>query len=100
MTRRTLFLAVIFLFASEGRAQKASAAVAEAPPAICASSADDAAIYSAAFSKVILKDRDDKRQIGLLSRPSTAYPPGMAAFTASETPDRKELLEAAATATK
>jgi hypothetical protein len=39
-------------------------------------------------------------QIVLLSQTSAGYPPGMAAFTASSTPEKKELLDSAATATK
>ncbi len=81
-------------------AQKPSKPAQSPSAATCATSPDDAAIYSAALNKVLLKDRDDKRQIVLLSRTSSAYPPGMAAFTASSTPDKKELLEAASTATK
>ena len=100
MSRRILLAATILLLTSNCRGQKPSESATQSISAVCASSADDAAIYSAAFNKVILKDRDDKRQIVLLSRTSTAYPPGMAAFTASETPERKELLDAAATATK
>jgi hypothetical protein len=81
-------------------AQKPSAPAQSASAASCTTSPDDAAIYSAALTKVILKDRDDKRQIVLLSQTSAAYPPGMAAFTASTTPDRTELLDAASTVTK
>jgi hypothetical protein len=81
-------------------AQKPSAPAQSASAATCTTSPDDAAIYSAALTKVILKDRDDKRQIVLLSQTSAAYPPGMAAFTASTTPDRTELLDAASTVTK
>jgi hypothetical protein len=100
MNRRILLAAGIVLVPSACRAQKPPEAAAQSSPAVCTPSADDAAIYSAAFNKVVLKDRDDKRRIILLSRTSTAYPPGMAAFTASETPERKELLDAAGTATK
>ena len=100
MNRRILLAAGILLVWSTCRAQKPPEAAAQSPSALCTPSEVDAAIYSAAFNKVILKGRDDKRQIVLLSRTSTAYPPGMAAFTASETPERKELLDAAATATK
>jgi hypothetical protein len=82
------------------RAQKRPEAAVEPPPAICTPLPDDDAIYSAALTKVILKDRNDRRQLVLLSQTSSAYPPGMAAFTASSTPDKKELLDAASTATK
>jgi len=81
-------------------AQKPSAPTQPPSAATCAISPDDSAIYSAALTKVILKDRDDKRQIVLLAQTSAAYPPGMAAFTASSTPDKQELLDAASTATK
>jgi hypothetical protein len=81
-------------------AQKPSAPAQSASAATCAASPDDAAIYSTALTKVVLKDRDDKRQIVLLSQTSAAYPPGMASFTASSTPDKQELLDAASTATK
>ena len=82
-------------------AQKPSDPTQSASAVTCATpSPDDAAIYSAALTKVILKDRDDKRQIVLLSQTSSAYPPGMASFTASSTPDRKELLDSASTETK
>ena len=100
MNRRILLVAGILLVSSACRAQKPPEAAVQSPPSVCTPSADDAAIYSAAFNKVILTNRDDKRQIVLLSRTSNAYPPGMAAFASSETPERKELLDAAATATK
>lgn len=100
MNLRILSVFVIILRPWNCRAQKPSEAAAQSPPAVCTPSADDAAIYSAAFNKVILKDRDDRRQVVLLSRTSNSYPPGMAVFTSSETPERKELLDAAATATK
>jgi hypothetical protein len=100
MNRWIVLAAAVLLIPSACRAQKPPEAAAQSPPAVCTPSADDDAIYSAAFNKVILKGGDDRRQIVLLSRTSTAYPPGMAAFTAFERPERKELLDAAATATK
>jgi hypothetical protein len=81
-------------------AQKPSVPAQSASADTCTTSPDDAAVYSAALTKVILKDRDDKRQIVLLSQTSAAYPPGMASFTVSSTPDRAELLDTASTATK
>jgi hypothetical protein len=99
MLRVFLIAAVLALPGAPG-AQKSSKQAQSPSAATCATSPDDAAIYSTALNKVLLKDRDDKRQIVLLSRTSSAYPPGMAAFTASSTPDKKELLDAASTATK
>jgi hypothetical protein len=100
MNRWIVLAAAVLLIPSACRAQKPPEAAPQSPPAVCTPSADNAAIYSAAFNKLILKGRDDRRQIVLLSRTSTAYPPGMAAFTAFERQERKELLDAAATATK
>ena len=91
---------VVALFASPPSRSAQKSAPAQSASATCAASPDDAAIYSAALTKVILKDRDDKRQIVLLSQTSAAYPPGMASFVASTTPDRTELLDTASTATK
>lgn len=103
MSARLLFATAILIAPSvlpPARAQKPSAPAQSASAATCATLPDDPAIYSAALTKVILKDRDDKRQIVLLSQTSAAYPPGMASFTASTTPERTELLDAASTATK
>jgi hypothetical protein len=99
MLRVFLITAIVALPGARG-AQKPSAPAQSASAATCATSPDDAAIYSAALTKVVLKDRDDKRQIVLLSQTSAGYPAGMSAFTASSTPDRKELLDSASTATK
>lgn len=96
---RVFLIAAILALPSAHGAQKRSDP-AQSASATCATSPDDAAIYSAALTKVVLKDRDDKRQIVLLFQTSGAYPPGMAAFTSSSTPDRKELLDAASMATK
>jgi hypothetical protein len=82
------------------RAQKRPEALVEPPPAICTPLPDDAAIYSVALTKVILKDRNDRRQLVLLSQTSAGYPAGMASFTASSTPDKKELLDSASNETK
>jgi hypothetical protein len=100
MMLRVFLIAAILALPGAHGAQKPSKPPQAASAATCASSPDDGAIYSMALNKVILKDRDDKRQIVLLSRTSSAYPPGMAAFTASSTPDKKELLDAASAATK
>jgi uncharacterized membrane protein len=101
MILRVFLITAVLASPGAHSAQKPSKPAQSASAASCAISPDDAAIYSTALSKVILKDRDDKRQIVLLlSRTSSAYPPGMAAFTASSTPDKKELLDAASTATK
>lgn len=99
---RVFFIAALLAVPSARGAQKPSEPAQSAPSttAACATSPGDAAIYLAALSKVVLKGRDDQRQIVLLSQTSAAYPPGMAAFTASSTPDKKELLDAASTATK
>ena len=70
------------------RTETASKPAQSASAATCVASPDDAAIYSAALTKVILKDRDDKRQLVLLSQTSAAYPPALAAFTALAKPDR------------
>ena len=99
MKPRVLLIATILMAPLACQAQKPRDADAQPPP-VCTPSADDAAIYSATFNKVVLKNPDDKRQIVLLSRTSTGYPPGMAAFKSSGTPDRTELLDTAATATK
>jgi len=99
MLRVFLITAVLTLPGARG-AQKPSEPAQSASTPACATSPDDAAIYSAALTKVLRKDHDDKRQILLLSQTSAGYPPGMAAFTASSTPDKKELLDAASTATK
>lgn len=98
--RRVFVITALLTLPGAFGAQKPSAPNQPASVATCATSPDDAAIYSAALTKVILKDRDDNRQIVLLSQTSAAYPPGMASFTASTTPDRTELLNAASTATK
>src|ERR1700751_6362682 len=82
------------------RAQKRPEAAVEPPPAICTPLPDDDAIYSAALTKVILKDRNDRRQIVLLSQTSAGYPAGMASFTASSTPHKKELLDSVSTEAK
>lgn len=104
MSTRLLLAAAILIAPSASppthAAQKPSAPAQLSAPAICTASPDDAAIYSAALTKVILKNRDDKHQIVLLSETSAAYPPGMAAFTASATPDKRELLDSASIATK
>jgi len=100
MTLRVLIITAILTLPCAHGAQKPSAPAQSTSAATCATSPDDAAIYSAALTKVVLKDRDDKRQILLLSQTSAGYPPGMAAFTASSTPDKKELLDSASTATK
>ena len=104
MRTRLLFAAAILIAPSVSPpahgAQKPSAPAQSASADTCTTSPDDAAVYSAALTKVILKDRDDKRQIVLLSQTSAAYPPGMASFTASSTPDRTELLDAASAATR
>jgi hypothetical protein len=49
---------------------------------------------------VVLRDRNDRRQVVLLSQTSAGYPAGMASFTASSTPDKKELLDSSSTETK
>jgi hypothetical protein len=100
MTLRVLIITAILTLPCAHGAQKPSEPAQSASAATCTASPDDAAIYSAALTKVLLKDRDDKRQIVLLSETSAGYPAGMAAFTASSTPDRKELLDSASTATK
>jgi len=98
---RVFLLAAFLAWPGAPGAQKPSkpAQSATVPPS-CTTSPDDSAIYLAALSKVVLEDRGDKRQVVLLSHTSAAYPPGMAAFTASATPDKTELLDAASTATK
>jgi hypothetical protein len=98
--RQALIITAILTLPSAHGAQKPSDPAQSASSAICATSPDDAAIYSAALTKTILKDRDDKRQIVLLSQTSAAYPPALAAFTSLEKPDRKELLDATNAATK
>jgi hypothetical protein len=99
MLRVTLITALLALPGARD-AQKPSEPAQSASTSACATSPDNAAIYLAALTKVVLKDRDDKRQIVLLSQTSAGYPPGMAAFTASSTPKKKELLDSASTATK
>lgn len=100
MMLRVFVITALFTLPCALSTQKPSAPAQPASAATCTASPDDAAIYSAALTEVILKDRDDKRQIVLLSQTSAAYPPGMASFTASTTPERTELLDAASTATK
>jgi hypothetical protein len=100
MMLRVFVIAAILALPGAHGAQKPSKPAQSASAATCVTSPDDAAIYSTALNKVVLKDRDDKRQIVLLSQTSAGYPPGMAAFTAASTPDRTELLDAASTATK
>jgi len=97
---RVFAIAAILALPGAHGAQKPSKPAQSASAATCATSPDDAVIYSTALNKVVLKDRDDKRQIVLLSQTSAGYPPGMAAFTASSTPDKKELLDSASTETK
>jgi hypothetical protein len=99
MSIRILLAAALLIAPSACRAQK--------PPdtqlpstAVCEPSGDDGAVYSAALTKVTLKDRNDNHQIVLLSQTSAAYPPGLAAFTSMAKPDRKELLDATDAATK
>ena len=84
---RVILITAILALPVRG-AQKPSEPAQSVSTAACATSPDDAAIYSAALAKVLRKDREDKRQILLLSHTSAAYPPGMAAFTASSTPER------------
>jgi hypothetical protein len=100
MTLRIFLITAVLTLPGARAAQKPSEPAQSASTAACATSPDNAAIYLAALAKVVLKDRNDKRQIVLLSQTSAAYPPGMAAFTASSTPEKKELLDSAATATK
>src|SRR6266436_3877987 len=99
MLRVTLITALLALPGARG-AQKPSEPAQSASTPACATSPDNAAIYLAALTKVVLKDRNDKRQIVLLSQTSAGYPAGMAAFTASSTPEKKELLDSASAATK
>jgi hypothetical protein len=99
MLRVLIITSILTLPCAHG-SQKPSPSAQSASAATCATSPDDDAIYSAALIKVILKDRDDKRQIVLLSQTSAGYPAGMASFTASSTPDRKELLDSVSTETK
>jgi hypothetical protein len=100
MTLRIFLISAVLTLPGARAAQKPSEPAQSGPTAACATSPDNAAIYLAALTKVVLKDRNDKRQIVLLSQTSAGYPPGMAAFTASSTPEKKELLDSAATATK
>jgi len=101
MIRPLLIITAIVVAPCARGAQKPSpSAPQSACAATCATSPDDAVIYSAALTKVILKDRNDRRQLVLLSQTSAGYPAGMASFTASSTPDRKELLDSASTETK
>lgn len=99
MILRVFIITAILTLPYAHGAQKPSGPTQSASTA-CTPSENDAAIYSAALTKVVLKGHDDKRQIVLLSQTSAAYPPGMAAFTASSTPDKKELLDAASAATR
>ncbi|MGB9245581.1 MAG: hypothetical protein WCC03_19695 [Candidatus Acidiferrales bacterium] len=100
MMLRVFLIAALLALPGAHGAQKPSDPSKSASAATCAASPDDAAIYSAALTKVVLKDRNDNRQIVLLSQTSAGYPAGMASFTASSTPDKRELLDAASTATK
>src|SRR5579862_2631680 len=100
MMLRVFVIAAILALPGAHGAQKPSNPAQSASAATCVTSPDDAAIYSTALNKVVPKDRDDKRQIVLLSQTSAGYPPGMASFTTSSTPDRKELLDSASTETK
>ena len=101
MIRPLLIITAILMAPCARGAQKPSPSAAQSPSAAtCATSPDDAAIYSAAITKVILKDRNDRRQLVLLSQTSAGYPAGMASFTASSTPDKKELLNSASTEAK
>ena len=76
MMLRVFLIAALLTLPGAHGAQKPSDPAQSASAATCATSPDDAAIYSAALTKVVLKDRDDKRQIVLLSQTSSAYPPG------------------------
>ena len=101
MIRPLLIITAIVVAPCARGAQKPSrSAPQSASAATCATSPDDDAIYSAALTKVILKDRNDRRQLVLLSQTSAGYPAGMASFTASSAPDKKELLDSASTETK
>ena len=101
MIRPALIITTAILIAPCARgAQKPSPSTQSVSVATCTTSPDDAAIYSAALTKVILKDRNDRRQVVLLSQTSASYPAGMASFTASSTPDKKELLDSASNETK
>jgi hypothetical protein len=100
MIRPLLIITAILMAPCARGAQKPSPSAQSPSAATCATSPDDAAIYSAALTKVILKDRNDRRQLVLLSQTSAGYPAGMASFTASSTPDRKELLDSASNETK
>jgi hypothetical protein len=100
MMLRVTLITILLALPGARDAQKPSEPAQSASTSACATSPDDAAIYLAALTKVVLKNRDDKRQIVLLSQTSAGYPPGMAAFTASSTPEKNELLDSAATATK
>src|ERR1700729_2664643 len=100
MTRRVLITATFLISSCAHGAQKPSPPAQSASAATCATSPDDAAIYSAALTKVILKDRNDRRQVVLLSQTSSTYPPGLAVFTALAKSDRTELLDLTNPATK
>jgi hypothetical protein len=100
MTLRIFLITAVLTLPGARAAEKPSRPAQSASAAACATSPDNAAIYLAALAKVVLKDRNDKRQIVLLSQTSAGYPPGMAAFTASSTPEKKELLDSASAATK
>jgi hypothetical protein len=99
MLRVFIITAILTLPCAHG-AQKPSDPSKSASAATCVASPDDAAIYSAALTKVVLKDRDDKRQIVLLSQTSSAYPPALAAFSSLAKPDQTELLDVTNPATK
>jgi hypothetical protein len=100
MIRPLLIITAILMAPCARGAQKPSPSAQSPSAATCVTSPDDDAIYSAALTKVILKDRNDRRQLVLLSQTSSGYPAGMASFTASSTPDRNELLDSASNETK
>jgi hypothetical protein len=100
MMLRVFIITAVLTLPCASDAQKPSDSSQSASAATCVTSPDDAAIYSAALTKVVLKDRDDKRQIVLLSQTSSAYPPALAAFSALAKPDRTELLDLTNPATK
>jgi hypothetical protein len=97
---RVLIITSILALPCARSSQKTSSSAQSPSATTCATFPDDAAIYSAALTRVILKDRNDRRQIVLLSQTSAGYPAGMASFTASSTPDKKELLDSASTEAK
>jgi hypothetical protein len=100
MSPRIVLVAAIFILPPACHAQKPPGDTEPPSTSICVPSEDDAAIYWAALTKVILKDRKDQLQVVLLSQTSTAYPPGLGAFTSLAKPDRKQLLDSAAIVTK